>query len=168
MKRIAQMIVVAAFGLGSGSLTSCAGDDGAGGGGETSAGAAPEQVADTASEPITIELREENNSGQTGTATIEATEDTFDITLEVTPPKKFEGEYQRAYVHDLTCDEYRELGNGEAQPETVVDELNDLANGESSSTVYVPLAERAPGYSINVHEQNDPFAVVACGDIPAQ
>lgn len=150
-------VAIAMFALGSTSLVACGGDDG--GGAETAA-ATPES--------ITIELKEENASGQTGTATLRPNGNSFDVDLEVTPPKKFEGEYQRAYVHDLTCDEYRELGNGEAQPETVVDELNDLANGESSSTVYVPLAERAPGYSINVHEQNDPFAVVACGDIPAQ
>ncbi len=140
----------------------CGGGDG--GDGESAAGTGEEQTTGAAAEPITIELKEENNSGQTGTATLRPGGDTFDVELEVTPPKKFEGEYQRAYVRNVTCAEYRQNPSLE---ESVTDELNDLADGESSSTVYAPLSERS-GSSINVHEQNDPFTVVACGDIPKQ
>ena len=147
-------VAIAMFALGSTSLVACGGDDG--GGAETAA---------VTPESITIELKEENASGQTGTATLRPNGNSFDVDLEVTPPKKFEGEYQRAHVHDVACADYRknpDLGD------SVTDELNDLANGESSSTVYAPLGQRSGSYSINVHEQNDPFTVVACGDIPRQ
>lgn len=139
-----------------------------GGGGKSSdaGGGAAAETAGT-SAPMTVSLATENASGQTGTATLQPGGDTFEVHLEVAPPKKFKGEYQHAHVHDVTCAEYRKIQGFDAQLGTVVDELNDLEDGESTSTVYAPLAKRATGaYSINVHEQNDPYTVVACGDIP--
>ena len=128
------------------------------GGGDSEGGAA--------SGPVTFELAAENGSGQTGTATLTANDDgTFSVVLEV--EKSGEHMFHPAHIHTGTCGEYRELEDVDAQLATVSDELQDVADGRSESTVSVPLAERLTGtYSINVHEPIDPYPVVACGDIP--
>lgn len=116
----------------------------------------------------TIELKEQNGSGQTGTATLhEREEGTFDVVIEMSPPAKFPGDSQNAHIHNVTCAEYAGMTGFNERLATIVDGLSNLAKGRSSTTVEQPLAERATGmFSINVHEQNSPYTVVACGDIP--
>ena len=118
--------------------------------------------------PITIKLNEQNASGQTGTAMLREREDgTFNVLIEMSPPSKFPGDSQNAHTHNVTCAEYAGMTGFNERLATVVDWLSSLAKGRSSTTVEQPLAERATGtFSINVHEQNSPYTVVACGDIP--
>ncbi len=167
-KRVRQTIIVLAFAAGSLSLTACGGRDEGTASGGPPAGTSPENTtAAAAAEPVTIELKEENASGQTGTATLKPAGERLDVELEVTPPKKFKGAFQHAHVHDVTCAEYRKLKDFNAQLGTVVDGLSDLSRGKSTSTVAASLADRATGsFSINVHEEDTPYTVVACGDIP--
>jgi hypothetical protein len=117
---------------------------------------------------IKIKLKEQNASGQTGTATLREREDgTFNVLIEMSPPSKFPGDSQNAHTHNVTCAEYAGMTGFNERLATVVDWLSSLAKGRSSTTVEQPLAERATGtFSINVHEQNSPYTVVACGDIP--
>ena len=116
----------------------------------------------------TIELKEQNASGQTGTATLRRRKGGgFDVAIAMSPPSRFPGESQNAHIHDVTCDEYARMTDFNEQLATVVDGLSSLANGRSSTTVEQPLAKRATGkFSINVHEQEAPYTVVGCGDIP--
>lgn len=120
--------------------------------------------------PITIKLKEQNASGQTGTATLREREDgTFEVVIEMSPPSKFPGDSQNAHTHNVTCAEYAAMAGFNERLATVVDWLSNLAEGKSSTTVQQPLAERATGtFSINVHEQASPYTVVACGDIPGR
>lgn len=116
---------------------------------------------------ITITLQEENASGQSGTATLRRAENEFDVEIEMTPPVRFPGENQNAHIHKVTCAEYRRMNDYDEQLATVVDWLPNLGDGRAEGSVGVPLAERTTGtYAINVHEQDDPYTVVACGDIP--
>ncbi len=162
------MVTLAAGSL---SLAACGGGKERSADGDTPAAATSVEKTTAAAgkEPVTIELKEENGSGQTGTATLKPAGKTFDVELEVTAPKKFKGEFQHAHVHDVTCAEYRKLKDFNAQLGTVVNQLSDLSRGKSRSTVSASLADRATGsYSINVHEQDAPYTVVACGDIPKE
>jgi hypothetical protein len=117
---------------------------------------------------IKIKLKEQNASAQTGTATLREREDgTFNVLIEMSPPSKFPGDSQNAHTHNVTCAEYAGMTDFNERLATVVDWLSSLAKGRSSTAVEQPLAERATGtFSINVHEQNSPYTVVACGDIP--
>jgi hypothetical protein len=117
---------------------------------------------------ITIKLKEQNASGQTGTATLRERDDgTFNVLIEMSPPSKFPGDNQNAHTHNVTCAEYEGMKDFNERLATVVDWLSSLAKGRSNTTVEQPLAERATGtFSINVHEQSSPYTVVACGDIP--
>jgi hypothetical protein len=117
---------------------------------------------------ITIDLAEQNDSGQTGSATLRASGDeSFDVLIEMSPPAKFPGDSQNAHIHEVSCAEYAAMKGFTERLETVVDWLSNLAKGRSTTTVRQPLSERADGtFSINVHEQNAPYTVVACGDIP--
>ncbi len=119
---------------------------------------------------MTVALEEENGSGQAGTAVLrEKTDEAFEILIEMSPPTKFPGEAQNAHIHNVTCAEYARLKGFNEQLETVVDGLASLSDGRSRGEVGVPLAERTTGtFAINVHEQNAPYTVVACGDIPKE
>jgi hypothetical protein len=122
----------------------------------------------TPAKEVTFPLEEQNASGQTGTATLRERQDgTFDVVIEMSPPAKFPGDRQNAHAHDVTCAEYAGMTSFNERFATVVDWMSNLADGRSSTTVARPLAERTTGtFSINVHEQNSPYTVVACGDIP--
>lgn len=140
-------------------LAACGGDDGSG----EAATATPK-----APKGITVALEERNASAQSGTATLTPRAKGFDVALEVTKPVKFEGDAQNAHIHSVTCAEYEAIKDFNAQLETVEDSLYNLDGGKSTTTVgVVKLAERTTGgFSINVHEENYPYTVVACGDIP--
>ena len=87
------------------------------------------------------------------------------VAIEITPSKKHS--YHPAHIHKGTCADYRKLKGFEAQLASVVDELQDVTEGRSESTVYTSLAARTTGaYSINVHAPIQGYKVVACGDIP--
>lgn len=133
-KRVRQTIIVLAFAAGSLSLAACGGGNQRTADGETPADTSAEKTTAAAgTQLVTIELNEENGSRQTGTATLKPAGKTFDVELEVTPPKKFDGDFQHAHVHDVTCAEYRKLEDFNAQLGTVVDQLSDLSRGKSSS-----------------------------------
>jgi hypothetical protein len=118
--------------------------------------------------PIRIELEEQNASGQAGTATLRPRGNgAFEVAIEMSPPAKFPGGAQNAHIHNVTCAEYAAMTDFNERLATVVDWLSNLSKGSSTTKVEVPLAERATGaYAINVHEQDAPYTVVACGDIP--
>jgi hypothetical protein len=89
------------------------------------------------------------------------------VLIEMSPPARFPGDSQNAHIHDVSCAEYAAMTRFDERLETVVDWLSNLAKGRSTTSVEQPLSERATGtFSINVHEQNAPYTVVACGDIP--
>lgn len=117
---------------------------------------------------ITIPLKQQNRSGQSGTATlIERTDGTFTVQIRLSRPVKFPGLSQNAHVHNVTCAKYARMKSFNAQLATVVDGLTTLARGRSTTHVSVPLAKRTTGrFAINVHEQMYPYTVVACGNIP--
>jgi hypothetical protein len=119
---------------------------------------------------ITIALEEENASGQAGTAVLRETKKgKFEVLIKMSPPAKFAGEAQNAHIHDVTCAGYERMKSFAKRLGTVVDWLPNLSDGRARGTVDAPLAERTTGtFAINVHEQNAPYTVVACGDIPRQ
>lgn len=122
----------------------------------------------TSTKEVTFALEEQNASGQTGTATMRRRQDgSFEVLIEMSPPAKFPGDSQNAHTHNVTCAEYAGMTGFNERLATAVDWLSNLAEARSSTTVAQPLAERTTGtFSINVHEQDSPYTVVACGDIP--
>jgi hypothetical protein len=138
---------------------------------DASGSAAPTATNTTETDgAITIALEEENASGQAGTAVLRETKKgKFEVLIKMSPPAKFAGEAQNAHIHDVTCAGYARMKSFNDQLGTVVDWLPNLSDGRARGTVDAPLAERTTGtFAINVHEQNDPYTVVACGDIPRQ
>jgi hypothetical protein len=127
----------------------------------------PAQTAATeAPETITIKLREVDNSGQSGTATLIPGKvgeiETFDVRIEIEPAV---ASPQMAHVHRVTCDEYAKVKGFDERFATVHSPLPDVREGNSESK-NVPGSIAAGGFSINVHEPAAPFPEVACGDIP--
>jgi hypothetical protein len=116
----------------------------------------------------TIALKQQNRSGQSGTATlIEHADGTFTVKLRMGKPVRFPGPSQNAHIHNVTCAKYARMKSFNGRLATVVDGLTNLSRGRSTTHVSVPLAKRTTGrFAINVHEQNAPYTVVACGDIP--
>jgi hypothetical protein len=117
---------------------------------------------------ITIALKQQNRSGQSGTATLIKRKDgTFTVLIRMSRPAKFPGPSQNAHIHNVTCAKYARMKSFNARLATVVDGLPNLRRGRSTAHVSVSLAKRTTGrFAINVHEQNAPYTVVACGDIP--
>jgi hypothetical protein len=148
-------------------LAGCGGDGDDGG--EATPREQTEPAATTATEtpePIVVELREVNNSGQSGTATLTPGSvgdiETFDVLIEIQPVVAAP---QMAHVHAATCAEYAKVKGLAEQIATVRSNLSEIRDGKSKShNVAGSIATGAS--SINVHEPAHPFPAVACGDIP--
>lgn len=141
----------------------CGGDgDNAGEAVSNAAGAvssAAETAVQEAPKTITVDLAEENESGQSGTATLTPNADgTFDVAIEVSQRGDAP---QPAHIHEGTCPDVGDV----AAP------LNDVVGGASATeNVALSLEDLlrtdSPGYAINVHKsaaESDVY--VACGDI---
>jgi Cu/Zn superoxide dismutase len=122
-------------------LAACGGDDGD----DEAAG------GDT----VTVELAEQNGSGESGTATLTAEGAQTRVVLDLSNPV---ADSQPAHIHPGTC---ANLDPAPAYP------LPNVENGSSEATVDVTLGELTSGeFAVNVHESNDAADVyVACGDI---
>ncbi len=127
----------------------------------------PAQTAATeAAEPITMNLREVNKSGQSGAATlIRGTVGEiviFDVQIEIEPAV---ASPQMAHVHGVTCAESVKIKGFNQQLATVHSELSEVRGGKSESR-NVPGSITTGEFSINVHKPAHPYPAVACGDIP--
>ncbi len=142
MRRSLACILVA--GTAAGLLAGCGGDGGGQPGGEEAG----------QNGGMTVTLREQNGSGQTGEATITADE----AIVTVTPPKKFKGAMQHADIIKGPCADYN--------PETprVAESLADLSGGKSQTPLFNDYGEAPGTFSVVVRAQDPPYPVVACGE----
>jgi hypothetical protein len=112
-----------------------------------------------AADPITIQIRVQNNSGQSGTATLtDMGNGTTKVVVDTTNPT---AAAQPIHIHEGTC--------ANLNPQ-VKYPLTTTANGKSETTVNVPLATLlASPHAVNVHKSAQEAAVyVSCGEIVAQ
>ena len=115
--------------------------------------------AAAAADPVTIQVKVQNNSGQAGTATLtDMGNGTTKVMVDTTNPT---AAAQPIHIHEGTC--------ATLNPQ-VKYALTTTANGKSESTVSVPLATLlASPHAINVHKSPQEAAVyVSCGEIVAQ
>ena len=150
LKRIGlALLLMAALGLG---LAACGGDDD-----EADEPAAPATTAAEEGGSITVDLGEQNGSGESGTATLtsDGEQTVVVIALDGAPADT----PQPAHIHSGSCDE---LGD-------VVNPLSNVEGGASETTVAAPLADlQGAAFAINVHESEAAIQnYVACGEIPA-
>ena len=137
---------------------------------EPAATAAATTEATETGKTLTIELLEENQSGQTGTATLtDVGVSGTAVVLEVSPPKRFPGDVQIGSINAAPCAEVRKLTTVEARDQTVRKVLTEVREGRSETTSASSLAELKTGtHSINVYQEGHPFLPVLCGDIPGE
>lgn len=103
--------------------------------------------------PVTVQLGEQNKSGETGTATITPQGSKTQIVLQM---KGTPAEAQPAHIHDGTC--------AALDPKPRIP-LQNVINGKSTTTVDMPMSEVTKG-AINVHKStSDLNTYVACGDL---
>ena len=100
-----------------------------------------------------VELKAQNNSNESGTATLTPAGDSTKVVLDV---KGAEGS-QPTHIHKGTCDK---LDPKPAFP------LSPVTGGKSETTVKASLDELHKGYAINGHKSaQDLKTYVFCGDI---
>jgi hypothetical protein len=144
---------------------------GCGGGGEEVA-TTPAQTREAA-EPVTIDLRETNESGQSGMATLTDQGESSSgislgtrVVLEISPPVRFPGDVQPAAIHSAPCEELRKRRGSDELSVTEVQPLIEVRDGRSETTAAKSLQELGSGgFAVAVHEPNPPFRTVVCGDI---
>jgi hypothetical protein len=110
-------------------------------------------------ETVEVELTAQNDSGQDGTATLEADGDKTVVKIEIKPGAG--GGAQAAHIHKGTCDA---LGEIEFP-------LEDVENGLSESTIDVKLSDLMAGdeRAINVHvDDKDDADSVSCGELETE
>jgi hypothetical protein len=139
----------------------CGGGDDEGAGGATTEATTTEATTSEATtseagESITVDLAEQNGSGESGTATLTADGESTTVSLELTGGPA--GTPQPAHIHTGTC---AALGD-------VTFPLTNVEDGQSETTVNAPLSElMGADYAINVHESEPQIQnYVSCGDIP--
>lgn len=127
------------------------------GGSETSDASGDDGAADGSSgKTVTIELDAQNDSGESGTATLTADGATTRIVLALENPAS--DSPQPAHIHKGVC---AELDPAPAYP------LANVTDGAAETTVDVPLDELKNGrFAINVHKSEAEAEVyVSCGTI---
>jgi hypothetical protein len=103
--------------------------------------------------PVTVQLGEQNKSGETGTATITPQGNKTQVVLQMTGAP---AEAQPAHIHDGTC--------AALDPKPRIP-LQNVTNGKSTTTVDMPISQVMKG-AINVHKSaSDLKTYVACGDL---
>jgi Cu/Zn superoxide dismutase len=117
------------------------------------AGVSPAQAAG----PVTVQLTPQNNSGESGTATLTEAEGKTKVVIALKGQPA--GVAQPVHVHKGTC---RQLDPKPAYG------LTTLAEGKSETTIDVPLASlQTGGFAVNGHKSaQDVNTYVFCGDIP--
>lgn len=119
------------------------------------------RAASAAGETSTIQLLEQNNSGQSGTATFTYAEDYSSVTIEINLSNGT-AEPQPAHIHAGTC--------ADLDPKPFYP-LSSVVNGKSVTTITEEEAgkldyEQFNQFAINVHKSAAEASVyVACGDI---
>jgi len=108
--------------------------------------------------PVTVKLAPQNNSGESGTATL--TEEGGKTKVAVSVTGQPAGVAQPMHIHKGTCDKL--------DPKPTYG-LPSLINGKSEATVDVSLADlQKGGYAINGHKSAQEVSTyVYCGAIPA-
>lgn len=108
--------------------------------------------------PVTVKLEPQNNSGESGTATL--TEEGGKTKVVVSVTGQPAGVAQPMHIHKGTCDKL--------DPKPTYG-LPSLINGKSEATVDVSLADlQKGGYAINGHKSAQEVSTyVYCGAIPA-
>lgn len=108
--------------------------------------------------PVTVKLEPQNNSGESGTATL--TEEGGKTKVAVSVTGQPAGVAQPMHIHKGTCDKL--------DPKPTYG-LPSLVNGKSEATVDVSLADlQKGGYAINGHKSAQEVSTyVYCGAIPA-
>ena len=111
-----------------------------------------------AADPVTIQMKVQNNSGQAGTATL--TDMGNGTTKVVVETAGAPAGPQPIHIHEGTC---------AALNPSVKYALTNMVNGKSETTVNVALsAILASPHSVNVHKSQQEAAVyVSCGEIVA-
>ncbi len=147
---VALLFLLAALAL---SPAACGGDDDEGNGDA----AAPATIAAEEGESVTVDLGEQNSSGESGAATLTEDGEQTVVVIELTGAPA--DTPQPAHIHSGTC---AELGD-------VVHPLTNVEGGASETMVAAPLADLQTGdFAINVHESEEAIQnYVACGEIPA-
>lgn len=144
-KRIALALLVLTAALAI-SLAACGGDD-------EEPAAEPPATAPAEEEAVTVEIAEQNGSGESGTATLTPDGDQTTVTIDLTGAPATP---QPAHIHSGSC---AELGD-------VVHALADVTDGTSETSVPASVADLQGDFAINVHESADAIQnYVACGDI---
>lgn len=115
-------------------------------------------AAAPAQETVTITLREQSGSGQSGTAVLRAMGDQTEVTVNITPSPA--GVDQPAHIHEGTC------ANLNPKPTFP---LTPIRDGRSTTTVNAKLTDLlTKPFAINVHKSAQEVSVyVACGEIVA-
>ena len=106
--------------------------------------------------PLTVELHEENGSGQSGTATLtEAGDGRTKVAVELSNPPD---EPQPSHIHPGPCGDLDDPVAG----------LESVEGGRAETTVAMSLDElRQGGLVVHAHKSETEYDVsVACGEIP--
>lgn len=116
-----------------------------------------ETVQEELEDATTIDLREQNGSGISGSATIAPT-GTDEVRVTVTLSGGGGGVARPAHIHEGSC---ADLNPTPKYP------LENVVGGKSETTVRVAATDVLAGeFAINVHESEDnPGRYVACGDL---
>jgi hypothetical protein len=107
-----------------------------------------------AESPVTVSLKEQNKSGETGSATFTPQGNKTQVVLEL---KGAPADAQPAHIHAGTC---AKLDPTPKYP------LQNVVNGKSTTVLDVPMKQLMATGAVNVHKSaQDVKTYVACGDL---
>ena len=120
--------------------------------------AAPTSNAAPPPGAVVVPIAAQSGSNQTGTATLSGSGDKTQVVIALNGVAA--GSQEPAHIHQGTC---AKLDPKPAYP------LTTVADGQSATTVDVPLAKlQTGGFAINIHQSTTNLGTyVACGNIPA-
>lgn len=121
--------------------------------------ALPTLVLAQGGSPVTVTMKAQNNSGESGTTTLTSQDGKTRVVINLTGAPA--GVAQPAHIHKGTC------ANLDPKPAFP---LTNVMDGKSTTTVDVSLdALMKEQFAVNVHKSGAEAAVyVSCGEIPMQ
>ncbi|MBL8914367.1 MAG: hypothetical protein JNM17_26920 [Archangium sp.] len=113
---------------------------------------------------LRVTMNADNNSGQTGFATLEDLGNTVRVTVETSLPDYITDKGQAAHIHKGNCGE---VGSNEGGIGPLKVLQRDPSRVGATNVFPRPMSTFKEGdWLINVHDERDTLIYVSCGEIP--
>ena len=121
---------------------------------------------------LVVTMNSDNNSGQTGFATITEGAGQFEVVVETSVPEFISSSGQLAHIHEGNCGEIGKIRANLANLTRLPDEAGKTGRFGSTTQILATTLKfeefKTGEWAINAHDERDNLVYVSCGQVPKQ